>query len=30
MKMEFANFICKSDNGLSYANMTECEIYGIT
>lgn len=29
-KIKFANFICNFDKGLSYANMTECEIYGIT
>lgn len=29
-KMRFANSICSADSGLSYANMTECERYGIT
>lgn len=29
-KIEFANSVCANDKGLSYANMTECERYGIT
>lgn len=29
-KTAFANSICSYDEGLSYANMTECERYGIT
>ena len=30
MKMNLANSLCYADKGLSYANMTECERYGIT
>lgn len=29
-KTAFANSICSYDEGLSYPNMTECEIYGMT